>query len=427
MLWIPSGSGQRYRVEDAAETIVPSHPLQSPDAGVSVRFSDNVSALTPSATLAITARAKKMRADGRSIIDLSAGEPSFPTPEVAAEGAAASVRAGRTGYPPTPGVPELREGVIRYLAETCSCAPADPESVIVSAGVKQALFNLCFCLFGEADEVLVPAPYWTSYLAIVELSRARPIEVPTEFENGFSLSVDQLEARRTDRTRGLFLNSPSNPSGAVMELAALEEICAWAGEHGIWVLSDEIYRRMYYEGSSAPSVFDVRDRPDRVVSLDGMSKAFSMPGWRIGWAVGPPELIRKVSALQSQTTSAAAGPSQYAAAAVLASESRESIVADFRQILDRRRRSAHAALQGIPGFEAPLPPGAIYVYGRLASGSAARTDSAAVAEALLNETGVATVPGEAFGTPGFLRLNFSVEDEIFAEGADRIRDWFSSA
>ena len=211
-----------------------------------------------------------------------------------------------------------------------------------------------------------------------------------------------------------------------MDLGALEEICAWAGEHGIWVLSDEIYRRLYYEGGSAPSVFDVKDRPDHIVSLDGMSKAFSMPGWRIGWSVGPPDLIRKASALQSQTTSAAAGPSQYAAAAALASEGREAIIGEFRRILDRRRRAAHAALQGLPGFDVPLPPGAIYLYGRLGSGDATNSDSAAVAESLLVETGVATVPGEAFGTPGYLRLNFSVEDEMFAEGADRIRAWFGA-
>lgn len=413
-------------MERAAETIVLAHPLQLPDSGVIVRFSNNVASLTPSATLAITARAKKMRAEGQSIIDMSAGEPSFPTPEVAAEGAAASVRAGRTGYPPTPGVPELREGVVRYLGETSAHAPEDPAGVLVSAGVKQGLFNLCFCLFGEGDEVLVPAPFWTSYLAVVELARARPVMVHTDFEDGFALTVERLEAQRTENTRGVFLNSPSNPSGAVMDLGALEEICAWAGEHGIWVLSDEIYRRLYYEGESAPSVFDVKDRPDHVVSLDGMSKAFSMPGWRIGWSVGPPDLIRKASALQSQTTSAAAGPSQYAAAAALASEGREAIIGDFRRILDRRRRAAHAALQGIAGFDVPLPPGAIYLYGRLGSGDATNSDSAAVAESLLVETGVATVPGEAFGTPGHLRLNFAVEDEIFAEGADRIRAWFGS-
>jgi aspartate aminotransferase len=390
-----------------------------------VRFSSNVSALKPSATLAITARARKMRAEGRSIIDLSAGEPSFATPEVAAEGSAAAVRAGRTGYPPTPGFPELREGVTRYLIETSAHAPSDPSGVLVSAGVKQALFNLCFCLFGEGDEVLIPAPYWTSYLAIVELARATPIIVPTDFEQGFALTVDRLESMRTESTRGLFLNSPSNPSGAVLDAETLETICAWAGEHDIWILSDEIYRRLHYDGSPAPSVFDVKDRPHHVVAMDGMSKAFSMPGWRIGWAVGPPELIRKASDLQSQTTSAAAGPSQFAAAAVLASEGREKVIADFRKVLDRRRRSAHSELQGIDGFEVPLPPGAIYLYGRI-GGGAGSVDSAQLAEALLQETGVACVPGEAFGTPGLLRLNFSVEDEVLSRGAEMLRDWFSS-
>ena len=391
-----------------------------------MRFSSNVSALKPSATLAITARARQMRAEGRSIIDLSAGEPSFATPEVAAEGSAAAVRAGRTGYPPTPGFPELRESITRYLVETSAHAPEDPGGVLVSAGVKQALFNLCFTLFGEGDEVLIPAPFWTSYLAIVELGRATPVVVETQFEQGFALTVDQLEARRTGATRGLFLNSPSNPSGAVMDRQTLERICAWAGEHGIWVLSDEIYRRLHYDGSPAPSVLDVQDRPEHVVAMDGMSKAFSMPGWRIGWAVGPPELIRKAADLQSQTTSAAAGPSQFAAAAVLASEGRERVIADFRTILDRRRRSAHAELQGIEGFEVPMPPGAIYLYGRIADRAGKPVDSAAVAESLLQETGVACVPGEAFGTPGYLRLNFSVDDEVLASGAELLRDWFAA-
>jgi aspartate aminotransferase len=359
-------------------------------------------------------------------VDLSAGEPSFPTPDVAAEGAAASVRAGRTGYPPTPGIPELRQGVVRYLAETSSHAPSDPEGVLVSAGVKQALFNLSFCLFGEGDEVLIPAPYWTSYTAIVELARARPVPVETEFDRGFTLDVATLEARRTERTKGLFLNSPSNPSGAVLDLETLSRICAWAGEHGIWLLSDEIYRRLYYDGPAAPSVLDVADRPDTVIAMDGLSKAFSMPGWRIGWAVGTPPAIRKASALQSQTTSAAAAPSQYAAAAVLASERREEIVGEFRATLDRRRKAAHASLQGLPGLDVPEPPGAIYVYARLGPDAPRGTDSAATAEALLVESGVATVPGEAFGTPGFLRMNFSVDEETFADGADRIRAFFDS-
>jgi aspartate aminotransferase len=274
-----------------------------------VEFSDNVARLEPSATLAITARAKAMQAAGQSVVNLSAGEPSFPTPAAAAAGAAASVEAGRTGYPPTSGIPSLRESIARYTAETSGSGDVDPGSVLVSAGVKQVLYNLTYCLFGEGDEVLIPAPYWPSYSAIVHLSRAVPVVVPLDWSDGFRLTGDALEEFRTDRTRGLLLNSPSNPTGAVTGLADLAGVLAWAGEHDVWVLSDEIYRRLYYEGGSAPSVLDVADRPERVVAMDGMSKAFSMPGWRIGWGIGPAEVMEQASALQSQTTSGAAGPS----------------------------------------------------------------------------------------------------------------------
>lgn len=396
--------------------------ISTPDT--MIEFSDNVARLEPSATLAITARARALQAEGRSIVNLSAGEPSFPTPDAAAEGASAAVAAGRTGYPPTPGVPELREAIARYTSETSAAGELHPGSILVSAGVKQALFNLCYCLFGEGDEVLVPAPYWPTYTAIVHLSRARPVEVPLAWEDGFRLTAETLDAYRTERTRGVLINSPSNPTGAVTTRADLAGVLDWAGEHGIWVLSDEIYRRLYYadrpDGGSAPSVLDVVDRPERVVALDGMSKAFSMPGWRIGWAVGPDELIEKAAALQSQTTSAAAGPSQYAAAALLSSPDRESVVAGFREALDRRRRSSLAVLRDVDGLGVVDQPGAIYHYLRLAEAA----DSMATAEALLLEGGVAAIPGEAFGTPGYLRITYAGADDAVAEGARRIAAFF---
>ncbi|MDH3297064.1 MAG: aminotransferase class I/II-fold pyridoxal phosphate-dependent enzyme, partial [Gemmatimonadota bacterium] len=310
-------------------------------------FSDNVARLEPSATLAITARAKAMQAEGRSVIDLSAGEPSFPTPGVAAAAAARSVAEGKTGYPPTPGLRELREAAATYLNETTCAAGADPQNLMVSAGVKQALFNLAYCLFGSGDQVLVPAPYWPSYTTIIHLTRATPVPVPLDWSDGFRVTAEALEAHRTRRTKGLLLNSPSNPSGAVMAREDLEGVLAWAGEHGIWVLSDEIYRRLHYGSGSATSVLDIADRPTRIVALDGMSKAFSMPGWRIGWGIGPSELITKACALQSQTTSGAASPSQYASAALLSSPQRESIVGEFRATLDRRRTLSLAALRAV--------------------------------------------------------------------------------
>ncbi|MCG8467433.1 MAG: aminotransferase class I/II-fold pyridoxal phosphate-dependent enzyme, partial [Gemmatimonadetes bacterium] len=247
-------------------------------------FSENVARLEPSATLALAARARQLKADGMPVIDLSAGEPRFAAPEFAAEAAIEAIRAGRTGYPPTPGLPELRSAVARYLEETTAAADVDPGGVLVGAGVKQPLFNCCYALFGSGDDVLVPAPYWPSYPAIVGLAGARPVVVHTRWEDEFALSVDQLEAARTPATRGLMLNSPSNPSGAVYDLARLTEILAWARTHDIWVLSDEIYRRLSYGPTTAPSVFDVEERGERVVLLDGVSKAFCMPGFRIGFA-----------------------------------------------------------------------------------------------------------------------------------------------
>ena len=362
-----------------------------------------------------------MRAAGESVIDLSAGEPSFPTPSAGVSGSVDFIRTGETGYPPTHGIPALRSAVSAYVNETTEHGQVEAANVLVSAGVKQALFNVSFCLFGAGDEVLIPVPYWPSYLAIVELAGATPVAVPTDWEDGFQIDLGVLEGLRTPATRGLFLNSPSNPSGDVYDRALMGQMADWAAANGIWIISDEIYRRLYYDGDSATSILDVPHDRDFVVHLDGISKAFSMPGWRIGYAVGPTELIGKMSALQSQTTSGAAAPSQHAAAAVLSSAERETIVRDFRDILRRRRDMAVEVLGGIGALELRAPAGAIYAYARLTSTS----DSMAVAERLLIEGGVATIPGEPFGTPGFLRMNFSVSDEDLVEGLARVKAFFS--
>jgi aspartate aminotransferase len=311
--------------------------------------------------------------------------------------------------------------VAEYINRTTGRASLEPDNVIVSAGVKQALFNLSFCLFQRGDEVLIPAPYWPTYLTIVELAGATPRIVPTRWSDGFRLHVAELERHRTPDTRALFLNSPSNPSGDVYDRSALEEIASWAADRGIWIISDEIYRRLCYAGESAASIYDVSHDPERVVHLDGISKAFSMPGWRIGYAAGPEKLIGKLSALQSQTTSGAAAPSQHAALALLTSAQREDVVRSFRETLRRRRDVALEALAGIPALQVRPPAGAIYLYARLAD----TDDSMGVAEELLTRVGVATIPGEPFGTPGFLRMNYAVADEDLVEGFARIRDFFS--
>lgn len=387
-----------------------------------MRFSDNVASLAPSATLALAARARELRAQGRSVVDLSAGEPQFGTPAYAADAGVRAIREGRTGYPPTQGIPALRSAIVSYLTETTAHPMAGEDEVLVSAGVKQALWNCIFCLFGEGDEVLVPAPYWPTYPALVRLAGARPVTVPSRWEEGFLLDPDALEARRTARTRGLLLNSPANPTGAVYGLERLAEILRWCGEHGIWVLSDEIYRRLHYlDEGPAPSVWDVERRPERVVLLDGVSKAFCMTGWRIGFAAGPLPLIRRATDLQSQTTSGAVTPSQHAAAAALGdAAAREEAV---RGLLDRLRATRELGLEALSEVEAlelRPPPGAIYFYARLRNGG----PSSEAAERLLQEAGVATLPGEPFGSPGHLRLNFAVDEPTMREGARRIRDFF---
>jgi len=386
-----------------------------------VQFSSNVDRLLPSATLALAARARQLKAEGVPVIDLSAGEPRYAAPDYAARAGIAAVEAGRTGYPPTPGLPELREAVARYLVETTAIGRVAPADVIVSAGVKQALFNCAYCLFEPGDEVLIPAPFWPSYTTIVELAGATPVVVDTTWEEGFLADPDRLEAARTPRTRGLFLNSPGNPTGAVYDRDRLAAILEWGDRHGLWILSDEIYRRLSY-GAPAASVFDVGDGAERVVLLDGVSKAFCMPGFRIGYAVGPPALIKKASDLQGQTTSGAVGPSQAAAAAALGETGpRERFVGQLVGRLGALRETGLAALADIEALDVQPPAGAIYFYARLRDPSRSSLD---VAEDLLRDRALASVPGEPFGSPGYLRFNFAVEEETLEEGLGRLREHF---
>ncbi len=381
-----------------------------------MRFSSNVDVLKPSATLAFAARARELRAAGRSIVDLSAGEPAFSTPAYAANAGIRSIEEGRTKYPPTPGILELRTAIAEYLTETAAHAPGDPARVLVGAGVKQALFNCLFCLFGPGDEVLVPTPAWPTYETAIGLTGATAVLVPTSWTDGFHVSVDALEERRSPRTRGLIINSPGNPTGAVYPLRLVEELVAWSASHGIWLLSDEIYRRLFYAGRSAPSVYDVPDRPEQVILLDGVSKALAMTGWRIGFAEGSPDIIRKASDFQSQTTSGAAGPSQYAAAAALGeSAEREAAIEAFVEALDHNREVGFRLLSRVDALEVREPEGGIYLFAKARD----PRPSAALAEGLL-EAGVACVPGEPFGSPGYLRFNFAVDEDALTEGLERV-------
>lgn len=385
-----------------------------------MQFSENVSFLEPSATLALAARARELSEQGRSIVDLSKGEPAYPTPDYAAEAGVRAIRERRTGYPPTAGVPELREAAAGYLTETTERGEIEPSQVLVSVGVKQALFNTVYCLFGPGDEVLVPAPYWPTYPPLVRLAGAEPVVVPTRWEDRYRLTPELLEEHRTGRTRGLLLNSPTNPTGMVYPREDLADVAEWCGRHDLWALSDEIYRELCYVGDRAPSLLDVPHRPERTAVFAGASKALRMPGWRIGFAAGPRELIGKASDLQSQTTSGAATPSQYAAAEAFRNrERREAATGRFVEQLEGLRDYGVESLSGMGPVEVRAPEGAIYFYLRLRDG-----ESIEEAERLLTETGVAAVPGDPFGDPGHLRFNFAVQPETLEEGFRRVVEHF---
>ncbi len=395
-----------------------------------MEFSRNIARLQPSATIAVSTLAKRLAAEGRDVIDLSAGEPDFPTPAWIAEAAVESIHAGRTGYTPAPGLPALREAVAGSLG--AGAAPGwdlSGDGVVVTAGAKQALFNACFSLFGPGDEVLVASPYWTSYPQMVALAQADPVPVAGPEDRGFRLSPTELEVARTPRTRGLILCSPSNPTGSVYSLEELQAVAGWAREHGIWLICDEIYRRIHFadrEGVPAPGLLDLA--PSEVgpwVLVDGVSKAYAMTGWRIGYTVSAPEVARKFSALQSHTTSNAAAPSQYAALRALSERDRAD--AEIREMVRifRRRRDLVLRLvrERLPGLSAVTPEGAFYVFLRVDGEFAGEVDgSQAWCARVLEETGVALVPGVAFGDDRFVRLSYATSDAKLEEAIRRLAE-----
>ena len=390
-------------------------------------YSQNIASLQPSATMAVSALAKRLASEGRDIIDLSAGEPDFDTPSFISEAAIEGIRAGRTRYTPAPGLPELRKAVAQSLLR--GAAPGwtfGGENVVVSAGAKQALFNVCFSLFGPGDEVLIGGPYWTSYPDIVGLARAEPAFVTGDEGRDFRLTVDDLEKVRTPRTRGLILSSPSNPAGVVYSLDELRAVAQWAKEHEIWLLSDEIYRRIHFAGGGrpAPGLLDLS--PDDLgpfVVLDGVSKTFAMTGWRIGYMLADAGLAAKVAALQSQTTSNPATPSQVAALEALRRpDLADAAVAEMVTAFRRRRDLVvERVTERLPHLSFIYPQGAFYLFLKVDSEYGGEvSDSTTWCSKLLEETGVAMVPGSAFGDDRYARLSFATSDAILEEAIRRL-------
>jgi aspartate aminotransferase len=383
--------------------------------------SSNVARIRESATIAVSQRARALKAQGREIIDLGAGEPDFDTPLFIRNAAKKALDEGATRYTAVEGILPLRQAIADITNQRNACEPVLPSDVVVTTGSKQALFNACFALFGEDEEVLIPTPAWTSYYEMVDLSRATAVEVHGDPTRGFKVTADDLERHATDSTRGLMLNSPCNPTGAVYTPDELSDVVRLAAERNWWVISDEIYQRIAYDGPAAGSLSVARSR-ERIVVIDGMAKAYAMTGWRIGWAIANPQLTKTMIALQSHTTSNATTVAQHAALEALRNRSEaESAIAGMVIEYHRRRDAALQVLHKPGGPAVVQPDGAFYLYIDVQDTDPDSDDAgSAFAARLLEEHGVAVVPGVAFRTPGWIRLSYAAALESVVEGVRRI-------
>ena len=389
------------------------------------RISARVGAVTESATLAIDAKAKALKASGEDVIGFGAGEPDFPTPAHIVEAAAEACRDPRNHrYTPAGGLPELRQAVADKTRRDTGLE-LKANQVLITNGGKHAVYNALATVVGEGDEVILPAPYWTTYPEAIALAGGATVVVPTDETSGFRVTVDQLEAARTPATKALLFVSPSNPTGAVYPRAEIEAVGRWAAEHDVWVVTDEIYEHLVYgdaENHSMPVV--VPDLADRCVVVNGVAKTYAMTGWRVGGMAGPADVIGAAANLQSHMTSNVANVSQRAALAAVTGDL--AAVHEMRSVYDRRRRRMLDLLGQIPGVSCPEPEGAFYAFpsfkGVLGREIAGRTPQTTLelAEVILDEARVAIVPGEAFGTPGYVRLSYALGDDDLDEGIARI-------
>jgi aspartate aminotransferase len=387
------------------------------------RVSARIAAISESATLAVDAKAKAMKAEGRPVIGFGAGEPDFPTPAAIVEAAVEAARQPRNHkYTPAGGLPELKQAIAdKTLRDSGYRVSAG--QVLVTNGGKQAVYQAFATLLDPGDEVIVVAPYWTTYPEAIKLAGGVQVNVVTDETTGYLPTVEQFEAARTARSKVLLFVSPSNPTGAVHTPAEVAAIGAWASEHGLWVVTDEIYEHLVYGGAEFASIAH-HVPADQVVILNGVAKTYAMTGWRVGWLIGPADVVKAATNLQSHATSNVSNVAQVAALAAVSGGLEE--VARMREAFDRRRLTMTRMLNEIPGVVCPEPKGAFYAYpsvkellGKEIKGRRPAS-SAELAELVLEEAEVAVVPGEAFGTPGYFRLSYALGDEALAEGVERI-------
>jgi aspartate aminotransferase len=404
-------------------------PVNSP---AKRRVSARIGGIAESATLAVDAKAKALKAAGRPVIGFGAGEPDFPTPDAIVEVAAAAARDSRNHrYTPAAGLPELREAVAAKTARDTGYQ-VQASQVLITNGGKQAVYQAFATLLDPGDEVILPAPYWTTYPEAITLAGGVPVRVIADESTGYLVSVEQLEAARTPRTKVLLFVSPSNPTGAVYSREQTEAIGRWAVEHGIWVITDEIYEHLVYDGARAHSLpVLVPELADTCVVLNGVAKTYAMTGWRVGWMISPADVTKAASNLQSHLSSNVCNVAQRAAIEAV-SGSLDAVYA-MRTAFDRRRRTMVDLLSKIPGVECPTPRGAFYAYpsvkgllGKELRGQRPRT-SVELAALVLEHAEVAVVPGEAFGTPGYFRLSYALGDDDLVTGVTRMAEFLGEA
>jgi aspartate/methionine/tyrosine aminotransferase len=393
---------------------------------MSSRISSRIAAIAESATLAVDAKAKALKAQGRPVIGFGAGEPDFPTPDYIVDAAAAATRVrSNHRYTPTPGLPELRDAIVVKTKRDSNYAITS-DQVLVTNGGKQAVYQAFATIINDGDEVLLPSPFWTTYPECIKLAGGVSVEVFADETQNYLVTVEQLEAARTAKTKAILFCSPSNPTGSVYSPAQVKAIGEWALKNNIWVISDEIYEHLLYDGATAPSMpVLVPGLADTCIIINGVAKTYAMTGWRVGWMIGPKDVIKAAINLQSHLTSNVSNISQRAAIAAVSGDLKA--VHAMGEAFNRRRALIVGLLNEIPGFICPTPTGAFYVYpsvkgalGKAIRGKTPQT-SAELATILLEEVEVAAVPGEAFGPSGYLRFSYATSDADIVEGIGRIK------
>ena len=394
------------------------------------RISARIAAIAESATLAVDGKAKALKAAGRPVIGFGAGEPDFPTPDYIVEAAAAATKVvANHRYTPAPGLPELREAIVAKTKRD-SNYEITVDQVLVTNGGKQAVYQAFATIIDPGDEVLLPSPYWTTYPEAIKLAGGKSVEVFADETQNYLVTVEQLEAARTPKTKALLFCSPSNPTGSVYSPEQVKAIGEWAVKNNIWIISDEIYEHLLFDGATAPSLpVLVPALADTCIIINGVAKTYAMTGWRVGWMVGPKDVIKAAANLQSHLTSNVSNVSQRAAIAAVTGNL--DAVHKMGEAFDRRRKLIVGLLNEVPGFQCPTPTGAFYVYpsvkgalGKPIRGKVANT-SAELATIILEEVEVAAVPGEAFGPSGYLRFSYATSDEDIVEGIGRIKKLLS--